>query len=690
MDAAPPLHEGTELSGRYRLVRRTGGSAPAGGPAPVGATSTWHGRDLLLRRPVELLAVAGGAEDVVDAARRAALVEDPRVLRVLDVGSTGTGGHGGSTRAPGSSREGASEEPEAGWSFVVTESVPGESLAALVRRRGPLPAPLVRTLVGEAAQALERARALGLHHRRLSPAHLLRASDGGVVVTGVEIRAAVADGDPAEAVAGDVDPAVAARADVVGLVALVHAGLTGCWPGPLRGDAAGAGRPVDGSGDAEGAGLPSAPRGDGGPVAPADLVDDVPADLDLLCSAVLGPHEDGPRTPGELAEQLAPWDSPYLDGRPGGGGGTAASPHLRTHDGEPDEAVAAPASLVPAARRPRSSPSGATGSLPPVDGGEGERLDDVTGPETGTAAAKVPAVVGTTSAATTASVAGAAVPGAGGRRAAAGVGLGGRTGSARLSGGAAGDGGAPARAGGGSGPAVTGGSGGLGDEGSAGAGEGAMAAEVARRPSRTQSAVVIGVALAAVVLALLLALQVLRGIGPGGDDDVAGPAPTETGQAQTTDEPAPEPEPEPEPPPAPVVTNGVVADPLGDGVENDELVPLALDGDPGTAWRSSTYTTADFGNLKEGVGYGLQLEAPVLVSGVTLTTPTAGGTVELRTAPGFRLEGSQVVATAELGGGPVDLVPPEPVEAQELLLWFTSLPPYGGGYAVEVSQVQVR
>src|SRR5438045_3823385 len=67
------------------------------------------------------------------------------------------------------------------------------------------------------------------------------------------------------------------------------AALTGRWPGT------------------EEAGLARAPRVAGRPVPPGDLVAGVPNDLDTLCSVMLGPHDDGPRSPGELAAQLAPW-----------------------------------------------------------------------------------------------------------------------------------------------------------------------------------------------------------------------------------------------------------------------------------------------------------------------------------------------------------------------------------------------
>ncbi|NNH24540.1 hypothetical protein HLB09_15890, partial [Pseudokineococcus marinus] len=133
MEAGSPLVEGGVLGGRYRLVRPVGGGrgdGEDGRPAGRRGARTWRCHDVVLDRPVDLLLVAGGAELVVDAARRAALVDDARVLRVLDVGE------------------------DAGWAYVVTAVVPGETLAALVHRRGPLPPALARTLVGEAAQAL--------------------------------------------------------------------------------------------------------------------------------------------------------------------------------------------------------------------------------------------------------------------------------------------------------------------------------------------------------------------------------------------------------------------------------------------------------------------------------------------------------------------------------------------------------
>jgi len=681
VEAAVALEEGGALAGRYRLDRRTGGTAPEGADAPAGSTQAWRGHDLVLDRPVELLAVAGGADDVVDAARRAALVDDVRVLRVLDVGD------------------------DAGWAFVVTASMPGESLAALVHRRGPLPAPLVRTLVGEAAQALERARALGLHHRRLTPSSLRRAADGGVVVTGVEVHAAVAEGGTAEGHGGDVDPDVAARADAVALVALVYAGLTGRWPGPLGGGGAAAvpTRP-DGLDDADEPALPLAPRAGEGPVAPGDLVEGVPADLDVLCVVTLGPHEDGPRTPGELVEELAPWGSPYGDGRAGGGTGARRDLGGRLAAG------------VPPARRPGGVPEDAQ---PPDRAGDGQDAaveDEGRERSARRAGAPVPVAVPVGAGAVGAGAVGAGAVGAGAVASAAAAAPSGPAGAGALRRrprpprrfpAPAGPGGSAALSAGPPGGPGSGDHGGRGADGSGADGSGAdgsgarggaprgaavAAAEPAERPARAQTAVVLVLVLAAVAAALALAVGVLTGTG-GGGDQVADPAPVATETAAPTPEegaPAPAPEPAPEQAPAPQVVGAQSLDPLGDDEEGDSSVGAALDGDPGTAWTSSSYTTAALGNLKDGFGYALDLGRPSTVTAVALTTAGTGGTVEVRTAPGAALDGSEVVATAELTAGGTDVVLPQPVSTQHLVLWFTSLPDVGDGFRVEMSSVQVR
>jgi len=243
---------GSLLAGRYRLEERVR-TGPDG--------SLWRAVDETLDRPVSVRVVRPGhryTADVVDAARRASLVEDPRLVRVLDVGESN------------------------GSAYIVAEHLVGRTLEEILAE-GPLPAPVARRLVGEAAQALDRASARGLHHLRLSPAGVVVGPDGSIKVLGTAVEAALAG------VEQDEDPFGADRADAVGLVRVLYATLTGRWPGPVEG-------PL-------GAAIPPSGRLE----PPADLVPGVPNDLDTLCAVTLGPHDDGPHTPGELAAQLAPW-----------------------------------------------------------------------------------------------------------------------------------------------------------------------------------------------------------------------------------------------------------------------------------------------------------------------------------------------------------------------------------------------
>ncbi len=243
---------GSLLAGRYRLEERQPGTD----------ATLWLGVDETLDRQVRVRLIPPGhpyGADVVDAARRAVLVEDPRLERVLDVQDTGE------------------------QAFIVTERLLGRDLADLTRE-GPISPEAARRLVGEAAQALERAGARGLHHRRLGVRDLVVLPDGSVKILGTAIAAAL-DGLDQE---GLVD---AGREDAVGLVRLLYAGLTARWPG--RGDQ----------------GLPPAPVEAGQPAPPRIFAPAVPNDLDTLCTVTLGPRHDGPDSPAELAHQLAPWSA---------------------------------------------------------------------------------------------------------------------------------------------------------------------------------------------------------------------------------------------------------------------------------------------------------------------------------------------------------------------------------------------
>jgi eukaryotic-like serine/threonine-protein kinase len=249
---------GSVLSGRYVLKQRLD---------DVGDTSTWQAHDDTLDRRVFLRLVSGlhpHAATVMDAARQAASVEDPRLSRVLDVGEDGD------------------------TTFVVTEWLGVPSLAQELRA-GPLAPEEARIVVGEAALALEIARHRGLHHLRLTPAQVYRLDDGSMRVTELAVAAALAGLDVDRDGLGG---GAATAQDTRDLVALTYATLTGTWPLGLM-----EGGPCD---------LPGAPLLAGRPVPPGQVTPGVPADLDALCSQTFG-GSGPPASPGELAGRIAPW-----------------------------------------------------------------------------------------------------------------------------------------------------------------------------------------------------------------------------------------------------------------------------------------------------------------------------------------------------------------------------------------------
>jgi putative peptidoglycan lipid II flippase len=140
------------------------------------------------------------------------------------------------------------------------------------------------------------------------------------------------------------------------------------------------------------------------------------------------------------------------------------------------------------------------------------------------------------------------------------------------------------------------------------------------------------------------------------------------------------------------ITSATDFDPQGEGEpgENSDEVPLATDDSKTTAWTTLEYrTNPQLGLLKDGVGLIVDLGQVRTVSSVHLAMIGEGTDVELRvapqdatSAPTDSAESYQRVATQANAGTTVELTPDEPVQAQFLLIWLTSLP--------EVSQDHYR
>jgi hypothetical protein len=100
--------------------------------------------------------------------------------------------------------------------------------------------------------------------------------------------------------------------------------------------------------------------------------------------------------------------------------------------------------------------------------------------------------------------------------------------------------------------------------------------------------------------------------------------------------------------------NGHVRDydpPPGGGAEDSAAVPLALDRDRQTFWSTEHYSSAEFGNLKDGVGLYLDAGRPIVARAIRILTPAKGWALDLYVAN--KVPGS-VADWTRVGGGEMD------------------------------------
>lgn len=130
-------------------------------------------------------------------------------------------------------------------------------------------------------------------------------------------------------------------------------------------------------------------------------------------------------------------------------------------------------------------------------------------------------------------------------------------------------------------------------------------------------------------------------------------------------------------------------DPLGNGEENAERVPLAYDGDKNTAWRTVTYYNKSLD--KPGVGVLLDLGAPRAVGQVSLDLVGNGTDLQVLTSdqPGSNPNDYELLAQATEAGEHVTLKNPDPTSARYVLIWMTGLPQVDGGWRGGIREVTV-
>ncbi len=639
----------TVLGGRYAVQRRL---------EQLPHAERWSAHDLTLERDVVVVCFRESethAPATLDAARRAAGLDNHRLVRILDVGRS------------------------EGIAFFIEEAVQdGQTLAHLLEQ-GALPAEEARRIAGEAATALESARSRGLHHLRLTPQTILRAHDGSIKVRGVATAAAMASAD-------DVASTEASRIDAVGVVAVTYAALTSRWP-------------------LEEAvpGLKLAPRVVGGVPAPSEIAAGVPGDLDTLCRLTLN-EDEGPLTPGDFATQIAPWANAQVVGL----GGTATRDQDEFSETSPT--IALPVHDLPRETGPtdgRTTPTPTPESTTPMPvpprpttptadrevAADDQDLDP--GRADGEGDANHDGALGTgAAAAATASAAASAVGSAIGS---AGQAAGHAAGAAGHAAGAAA--GAAAQR--------------MGLFAKAAADKAAdrraqrqaaeeraegrrvslddalvdddllldpplpmLSPESGRPPTRDQSKLVMVIVVAFVVVALFFGfvgaskigshsdLGLSPGTTPKNTVTVTGtPAtvtPTTPADTASTGEPFP-------------ILGATGFDPEGDGSERNNEAPRVYDGKDSTYWSSEGYASANLGGLKKGVGVRVDLGQVRSVSEVTLVTPSASD-LTVYVGGDRTLDSAKAIGTSKDKTGTITLkVQGDPVQGQYVFVWFTSV-----------------
>ncbi len=643
-----PVGPGTVLAGRFRLedlLEDTDGAR------------LWRATDQTLMRNVMVHVISRAdrrADALLAAARTSATVSDGHLLRVLDAAA------------------------EDGVVYVVNEWGSGVTLDRILED-GPLPPRRAAWVVKEVAETISTAHRHGIAHGRLLPENVMVTEAGSVKLIGFVIDAVLRGRGSIRTTGGEA--LGEHEADVVNLAGLLYAALVGRWPGT------------------QGSTVPVAPTDHGHALRPRQVRAGIPRPLDAICDRVLSPTGHGQATPIETAHEIYAALSDYI-GDPAafapeptvvlGREPLRGSPAAGADEGPPTQLHPAPTN------EPGNQPGNGHGSAPgngSRDAGdrEGAAPRDSAGPESSASDSE-------------ATQAGTPV------FYDEDTGIGWTSDEPRtpppppppelpepepkplFAPG-------PPRApyppqaphrstgpGNGSLPPAWG----PDDEPprqppwAAGdyAGDYADGESRDRRPGG--SWLRLAGAFAA-LLVLVLAVVLAFNLGRGSNEPASGPGKGGTSSTKSSA------------PPRPVdIAHVSDFDPLADPPEeNPKLAPLAVDGNPSTAWQTVTYKRRpDLGGLKSGVGLLLDLGDVHRVSKVHLTLIGDGTNLQLLAAPKGAstptgLDGLTKVAGKDNAGTDVELSLSKPVSTRYLVVWLTSLPPAPGGFKGQIAEVKV-
>lgn len=636
----------TLLGDRYAVQRRL---------AQLPHAERWSAHDTTLERDVVVVVFPvddPNADAALDAARRAAGIDNDRLVRILDVGR--------------------SDEV----AFFVEEALYEAHTLTHLLDQGGLPSEEARRIAGETAVGLEAARGRGLHHLQLTPSHVWRTGDGAVKVSGLATAAALAGVD-------DLDSTAASRADAVGVVAVAYAALTSRWPLPIKVP-----------------GLEAAPHVVGGVPAPSEIAAGVPGDLDALCRLTLN-DDQGPLTPGDFATQIAPWSKSMVSGL----GGTATQPvaigDLAPSSGvNPTLALPLPASArghgapddVPRAATQRAPVERAAVQQPPVQAHQS--------PAPGADADEQPQAAATAATAAAATAVAGALGTAGHAAGQAAGAAAGKVGSFAR---AAADKAAEKKAARAAAHEHA-------ERNRVSLDDALLASdddvepplpmlppETAAAPTRDQSKLALAIIAGFVVVATLVGFWGVSQIGSGSGLDLSGgtPAPTVTvtgpaktvtpSQAPTTQKPTTEAAGEPL-----AILKAAGFDPEGDGRERNSEAARVYDGDPATFWSSEGYASANLGGLKPGVGIVVDLGQAAKVKQVELQLPDAADVTVYVNDTDTR-DGATELGSSNGKKGKVTITRDKPATGKFVMVWFTTVSQVSDGrFRATLAEMTVR
>ncbi len=111
-------------------------------------------------------------------------------------------------------------------------------------------------------------------------------------------------------------------------------------------------------------------------------------------------------------------------------------------------------------------------------------------------------------------------------------------------------------------------------------------------------------------------------------------------------------------------------------------------------WHTATYVSGpDFGHLKAGIGLLFTLDRAVTLTGGDIRSPSAGSTVEVRTASSSdlsSLDGTNVVWSGTLVDGRTEFTAQNAAQTRYVLVWITGLAGSGRDWSTTIARVVIR